>query len=151
MESSADRPFLEEDMLSSPQPPQLPPRPVPGGQEGDEDEVDNGGNGCRCGAVDPVHMESAWEHMSALRANGGGPVRSGGIKSARVRVGATETLDLRIFCGTWNVAGEQCLVPVGRLNFFSGDMGVLVSAAFEWEVSAVGRSGASGDRKVGLG
>ena len=80
-------------------PPPLPPRPA-------ENENDNGG--CSCAAVDPVTMESAWEKMSAMKATAGSTSNgSGNASSARVKVSSPAALDLRIFCGTWNVAGKR--------------------------------------------
>lgn len=58
-----------------------------------------GDDACSYDTADAVYMESAWEQAAASRgrANGGSDVP---------RVSPPETLDLRVFCGTWNVAGE---------------------------------------------
>lgn len=85
-------------------PPPLPPRPATAPDDG-----------CSCGAVNPVDMESAWEQMAALRAKGGGAGSGGSINSSSVRVSPTEILDLRIFCGTWNVAGKQAIGRMGAV------------------------------------
>lgn len=57
------------------------------------------GDGSEYNSSDPAMEESAWEQAAAARARS---AQEGG----NVHIVPTETLDLRIFCGTWNVAGK---------------------------------------------
>lgn len=76
-------------------PPPLPSRP---------EEADGS---CDCGSTDPATKPSAWEQASSsvLNGNDNSGTGSTGVRVSRVSVSPAETLDLRIFCGTWNVAG----------------------------------------------
>lgn len=56
-------------------------------------------NGCGCDTEGPEIMQSAWEQAATLRMRGG-------ESNSALRIIPREALDLRIFCGTWNVAGE---------------------------------------------
>ncbi|CAM9934305.1 unnamed protein product [Scytosiphon promiscuus] len=76
--------------------PPLPPRPHTGR--------------CDCDRNDPVTTPSAWEQTWCSRGNStsmGSSNGPGRINTASIQIGPTETLDLRIFCGTWNVAGRK--------------------------------------------
>lgn len=55
-------------------------------------------DGCECGALNPLSLESAWEQTEIMKANHGNM----GSKTAEA-----EELHLRIYAGTWNVAGKQ--------------------------------------------
>lgn len=68
-------------------PPPLPPRVAPAVADG-----------CECGALNPLSLESAWEQTEILKAN------HGNMGSRTVQA---EELHLRIYAGTWNVAGKQ--------------------------------------------
>lgn len=68
---------------------------------------------CGCETLDPVLLQSAWEHAAtfgeARGDYGSGDNNSNSNSrshSSVMRVSPRENLDLRIFCGTWNVAGE---------------------------------------------
>lgn len=86
--------------VASPSPP-LPSRP--------EVNADSDADGsCGCGTTDPVTKASAWEQMASSIVDAEGNHSGGGdgrTNSSSIRVGPAETLDLRIFCGTWNVSG----------------------------------------------
>lgn len=91
------------------------PSPCPGV----EAEVSRGdGDGsCGCEALDPALVQSAWEQAARSKAQEkhggvGGEVGGSGGSSSVFRVSPSETLDLRIFCGTWNVAGESRVLQV---------------------------------------
>lgn len=80
-------------------PPSLPARP---------EEADGS---CDCESTDPVTKPSAWEQASSSIRNGdenSGTDSGGGGVVGRVSVSPAGPLDLRIFCGTWNVAGLIC-------------------------------------------
>lgn len=81
--------------------------------DGDGDGGSGGdGDGCSCEAVNPVSMESAWEKMMALRVEClGAGSNMNNSSSSRSR---KEPLDLRIFAGTWNVAGTHIIVFRGK-------------------------------------
>lgn len=66
---------------------------------------------CGWKSGDPALAPSAWEQEARLKTQEnhggvGGNVGGAGGSSSVFRLSPTETLDLRIFCGTWNVAGE---------------------------------------------
>lgn len=89
--------------MSSPSLPSLPSQP---------EEV---GGSCDCGSIDPVTKSSAWERTSSSILKGeddSGHTNNTSVRASRVSVSPAETLDLRIFCGTWNVAGMRVLLAV---------------------------------------
>lgn len=82
--------------------PTLPPR-RPSVQATSQTDTSGTPDGCGCKALDPALVDSAWEHAASLTARrSAGRAKNG---SSVKRSSPLETLDLRIFCGTWNVAG----------------------------------------------
>lgn len=79
---------------------------------------------CDPGTNDAASEPSACEETSSSKANvmDSTSGTEDHVDTAAVQLGPSETLDLRIFCGTWNVAGRD--TPCGRCGSVHDD-GVL--------------------------